>query len=398
MKIALIIERYDPTRGGAERSTVEMAACLAQLGHEITVVAGSVVEATENDDHTLPFRLHDLRISPGRTQHTYAQFQNVLADHLTGQGYDISHSMMPLLDVDIYQPRGGSTLNAMRRHIAAYDCPCVRACKRATAGWNRSRRTRIDAERRLCAAPQGPTVIALSTYVAQQFRDDYDLSDGRLRLVPNGIDVEPYTDRQACLDGHKLRQCYDPNDELALFVFVAQNFRLKGLTQLIRAAQLAKSRRQDQHRHFRIMVFGDEPFGPYYRVTAKLQLTDEILFMGSTTEMPAVLHMADAAVLPTWGDACSRTVLESLSAGRPAITTRFNGAADFLDADKFGLIIDEPDNLSALADGLLALCDRQHCQRLTQAIHDAQLHDRLSMHRHARQLVDVYEEIIRRRS
>ena len=106
--------------------------------------------------------------------------------------------------------------------------------------------------------------------------------------------------------------------------------------------------------------------------------------------MPALLYMADAVVLPSYNDACSRLILEGLAVGRAGVTTRFNGAADFLGEGKYGLVIDRCDDVEALAEALLNLCDPQHQRQMSDAIASDDVCEQVSVHRHARQLMDLY--------
>jgi len=55
---------------------------------------------------------------------------------------------------------------------------------------------------------------------------------------------------------------------------------------------------------------------------------------------------------PTWYDPCSRVVLEALAVGLPAVTTRYNGAAEVMEVGRHGTVIDEPQDVAALAQAL----------------------------------------------
>jgi UDP-glucose:(heptosyl)LPS alpha-1,3-glucosyltransferase len=236
-------------------------------------------------------------------------------------------------------------------------------------------------------------LAALSDYVGRQFKEEYQLSDDRMRLIRNGVNIDPFRNEEGRAQGKKLRSLYDPNKDKALFLFAAENLRLKGLAWLIRAADLAVRERPDHLRDFRIMVVSRQGFHAYWKLAYRLGLEQHILFMGPTTQMPALLNMCDAAVLPTFNDACSRLVLEALAAGKPAITTRYNGAADFLQDGKYGYIIDQGNDNRALADGLLQFCDPECQQRMSQAIETDNLPYQVSIQRHISELIALYEEL-----
>jgi len=395
MRIALVTERFDPARGGAERSAWELTHHLAAAGHDVTVVTRRL-DAEPEAPRGFTLRIVDAK-GPTRT----AQWRHFAqaARRATQQGYDLVHSLAPLVWADVYQPRGGSILHGARRHAASYACPLLSRLKSALGCLNRARQGRIAAERRLCHTPDGPLVLALSDYVADQFRRLYGLDGRRLRVVRGGIDVAPLRHDQAVREGHTLRQRLDPQGDLTLFLFAAENLRLKGLPELLHAAARVRQGPGPATLvpDFRLLVTSHENFAPYYRLAEKLGLDRRVIFLGATQAMPVLLHACDAVVLPTHNDACSRLVLEALAAGKPALTTRFNGAAEFLREGAYGHVIDAPARLLELADALRRLCRPEHRQTLAAAIARDRLWQQVSLTRHVEELQVVYRTLVRSR-
>jgi UDP-glucose:(heptosyl)LPS alpha-1,3-glucosyltransferase len=65
----------------------------------------------------------------------------------------------------------------------------------------------------------------------------------------------------------------------------------------------------------------------------------------------------DIYVHPTFYDSCSLTVLEALASGLPAITSRFNGAADAILSDAGGKVIQNPADAEDLARSIAHFFD-----------------------------------------
>ncbi len=399
MKIALVLEKFTISRGGAERSTYELACALAELGADVTLLAGKINTGDLDD---LPFRTRQLDVKGTTRTQRWHSLERALTVHISQNKYDVVHSMAPLSAADVYQPRGGSILHSGSRHIRSYNNFALAAVKRATAWMNMGRRARINSERAICRGLDGPLLAALSEYVAQQFRTDYGLPDERIRVIRNGVNTNRLRSEQAVSEGTELRSLYDPKGELTLFLFAAENPRLKGLEWLIRSAQQAAkqvaqqtAQQADQQltdplRDFRIMVIGGGTFKSYRSLARQLRLEQRILFMGSTSHMPGLLQMCDAVVLPTYNDACSRMVLEALAVGKPAVTTACNGAAEFLREGDYGFVIDRCDDVPALTDALLHLCDHNRQQQMCRQIEADRLYEKVSMKRHARELLALY--------
>jgi UDP-glucose:(heptosyl)LPS alpha-1,3-glucosyltransferase len=102
-------------------------------------------------------------------------------------------------------------------------------------------------------------------------------------------------------------------------------------------------------------------------------------------------------VLPTFYDPCSRFILEALAAGKPVITTRFNGASELFTNNRHGRVIDRPDNITALADALAHFTEPANIQRASQAIMEDNIKQKVSISRAAGQLKEVYDAILAKR-
>jgi len=388
MKVALITEDLNPRRGGAELSASELAQELTRQGMEVTVLARRV--AVNPEERAYQDKI--FRISAWTRTGQWRKFEQTVAAHLAETKYDIVHSLAPMQPADVYQPRGGSILYSAKRNAQTYACPVKARLKLKTLAFNRARQVRIAGERKLCESNPGPTVLALSRYVERQFKEEYKLTNSRLRVIRNGINIESIRSDPARNQGEQLRNRFDSEGKRAIFLFAAENFRLKGLTPLIEAAAQLNDQQQST-RDFLILVAGGQVYSTYYQQVQKLGLGGKVVFMGSTRNMAAMLNMCDAVVLPTFNDACSRLVLEALAAGKPAITTRYNGAADFLDEGKYGITIDEPTNIPALAEALVQLSDPQHHQQFCQRIESDRVYEQVSIRRHVIELISVYQEL-----
>ena len=388
MKVALITEDLNPRRGGAERSAGELAQELGAQGMDLTVLTRGITAQSEER----AYQDKTFRISAWTRSGQWRKFAQAVGRHLNETKYDIVHSLVPMPSADVYQPRGGSLLYSARRNAQAYACPVKARVKQLTIPFNRARQIRIAGERKLCEANSGPTILALSRYVQRQFQEEYHLADSRLRVIRNGIDTEPIRSETSREEGRRLRNRFDPEGNLTIFLFAAENFHLKGLSSLIVAADRLKETSKNK-RDFLILVAGREKYGRYYQQVQKLGLGGKIVFLGSTRSMAALLHLCDAVVLPTFNDACSRLVMESLAAGKPAITTRYNGAADFLGDGTYGIMVDEPTNTTVLADALEQLCDPLQQQQFCQAIEADRVYEQVSIQRHVAKLIEIYRGI-----
>jgi len=389
-KVAIVIERANVALGGAERSMVEVSQALSEMGLEVTLVAATGGPEAGN--------LRVLCPDAAGRRVSLSVFHRVLTEHLAQHDYDVVHSVLPFDFADVYQPRGGTYAESVRRNIASYASGAARCYKRVTALANLRRTRLLAAERRLCRRPDGPVIAALSQYVVDQLQEHYATDPPRIALILNGVRTDRPVDATAT---EKLRAriftalgCEEKAHPV-LFLFAAHNFRLKGLDRLLRA--LSTVVHNGTEHPACLVVVGAGKIARYQHLSQRLGLEEQIVFLGPVGQIQNVLSVVDVGVLPTFYDPSSRFILETLAAGKPAITTRYNGAVDHFTDGRHGKVIDTPENISALAEAVTYFADRHHIAKAAQAIAQDDLKERISVHRVARDLVRLYESILERK-
>jgi len=392
-RVAIITERANIALGGAERSVLELAAALSGVGLDVEILSAT----GQTDSRNIRILCRDER----SRRVGYAAFEHALKNHLSQNKYDIIHSVLPFAFADVYQPRGGTYAESILRHAASHPNKLVATWKRLTAFTNLRRSALLRAERKLSRGPDGPVIAALSHYVAEQFQRHYGAEPQRIVVIPNGVKIDRQFNkdqadrlRSQILARAGLKEADNP----VLLLFAANNFRLKGLNPLIRAISAAA--RHDTHRKCCLVVVGRDGTYKYRRLAKRLHLWaagQRIVFLGSVGHIQSALSIADVAVLPTFYDPASRFILEALAAGRPVITTRFNGAADLFVDGRHGKVIDTPDNVEALAEAIRFFCHTDNIEKASKAITEDNLKDNISVSRAAKELMALYESILHKK-
>jgi UDP-glucose:(heptosyl)LPS alpha-1,3-glucosyltransferase len=380
-RIAIIIERTDIALGGAERSITEVAEALSALGLEVDLLAAK----GDSDGGRIHALCRDL---PGKRV-TLAAFGEALRRHLAETHYDIVHSVLPFDFADLYQPRGGTYAESALRNAASYANPAVRLVKRWTVWANRRRMELLRAERRLCQGSTGPLIAALSHYVVDQLRTHYGADSQRIVLTLNGVAAGRQVD---AMEAKTLRSriAAETQDNPVVFLFAAHNFRLKGLDRLIRALAMTESPAC-------LAVVGAGKIDGPKRLAQRLGVANRIVFLGPLKQVQNAIAAADIGILPTFYDPSSRFILEALAAGKPVVTTRFNGAADHFTDGRHGIVVDSPDNIPALAAAIRHFTVVANVQRAALAIAEDKLVENISIRRVANELLGVYERIQERK-
>jgi UDP-glucose:(heptosyl)LPS alpha-1,3-glucosyltransferase len=383
-KVAIIIERSDVSLGGAERSVSELAEAIGAIGYETHIIAAKGQTTAQN--------IHILCADIPGKRTSYRVFARELKKHTESNHYDILHSVLPFDFADIYQPRSGTFAESIIRKAATYSFPVIRTLKRKTAFFNFRRTAWFAAERHLAEGQTGPLVVAISNYVAEQFKAHYHIPENRMVIISNGIKPAGQIDKSS-VDSMRAKLSAQPGS--ILFLFVGHDFQRKGLDCLIKAiGQLQKT---DANTPAKVVVAGRASSTTYRRLASKLGVEEKIVFLGDVKNIQELIAATDVAVLPTFDDPCSRFILEALAADKPVITTRFNGAIDLFTDNRHGRAIDDPRDISSLSEAIRCFTNRENLNRAADAIISDNLRRNVSVARVAQQLQVVYDDILAKR-
>lgn len=380
MKIALVIERMDDFRGGRETSTGQIATILASRGHEVDILCESGSWRGEGVD-VVELGRRGLTRSGRLTK-----FIAAVQARMSAEKYDIVHGMLPVPGANVYQLRSGTMpgrMAAARRRWGALGGIRVGLL----GAMNPRRRRTADLERQVVGDPK-TFCLAVSEMVAAEFRGAYGDSD-RLRVITNAVDVPPIDPEQRADWRQRLRFKMDVPSEGVVFLTIATNFRLKGIAELI-AAFAKWNDRSRPTVPVRLVVVGREMVEGYQRMASLRNIAPLTVFVPPPEEIFEWYAAADACVLLSWYDPCSRVVLEATRWGIPSLTTAWNGASEVLAACGGGVVVDSPKDTAGIVAGLDALADPSWREEMAAACRATA--DTLSMDRHVDQLLDVYRE------
>jgi len=379
MKVLIVQEHVDAGRGGAETATLEMARHLAALGLDVHLACAAGADpaaAPALTWHPIP------AAGATRALRTYRYLQGVQRLRATAR-FDVVHAVVPSLTATVYQPRGGTYVETVARTLARVRAPILRELKRLGRRFNVRQRFLARLERRLLTHYVGRvTVAAVSHYVRRQIEVQYGVPTQRIRVVFNGVDFTPLPPHEAAATRAALRARLGLDERTPVLLFVAHNFALKGLRELLSALPRVPGT---------LVVAGRDRPRRYAARAARLGVAQRVRFVGVETPVRDWYAAADVLAHPTWYDPCSRVVLEALSAGLPVVTTRYNGAAEVVQPTGCGRVVAEPADTPALAAALHEALTPE--VRRTCAAAAPELRQSLSMARHARELLALYQDL-----
>jgi len=354
IKFAVGLRDFSKKRGGAERYLVELCTRMAAEGYEVHVYA----EHQDVEDPRISF--HHVKTIPFPKSLRFLSFASRATREMENGNYDITFGVGNTLRADLLQPHGGVHWAWFWRSLRAYNHPVLWAIKflgrvfslkQWVSGWVEG------------APYQGEnlkTIIAISEMVKHDMMRWYQIPEGKITVVYNGVDTERFHPRNRQYR-EEIRRHHGIGNELVI-LFVSNNFRMKGLTYLLKALGEIK---KEGHPPFKLLILGRDRQSPYLHLARKMGILDEVIFAGSTSEPEKYYGASDLLVHPTFYDACSLTVLEALATGLPVITTHSNGAGGIITEGEEGFVISDPRDDQALVEKISLCMNRQKVERIS---------------------------------
>lgn len=335
LRIAIITRNFATHGGGAERYAVAVAEQLAAR-HEVHVFA----QAIEHDDARMSYH----RLSPMRKPRWLNQllFARKVA-RLTRTGFDIVHSHE--------NGWAGQVQTVHVRPMRHNLLPPASTLARRAVQWLKivtSLRLmtylRLEAARFRCP---GRAIGVVSQTLRDEMAASYPASQDCLHIIPPGVIVPEHPLGQ---DAARLALAL-PQDAF-LLLFVANDFRRKGLDTLLEALEHL------QPMPVHLMVVGHSAHLAEYQARSRAMGLDErVHFLGRQADMHPVYAAADLLVHPTREDTFGMVVLEAMAQGLPVVVSRapYCGLSADLDEHEAVLLHDpaSKDELGAALHALL---------------------------------------------
>lgn len=313
MKIAIVRKESGFQRGGAEAYCANLCRCLADMGHQVFLVA------RECDDNIHPELVH----VPVQVRNWSSSARN-LSFHRNSQ------IALKQLNVDrVYALSRTFPADAFRFsdpfHATWLDIRYTARWRNTLERMNPRHRTILALEREICRTQHTGAIITNSHWVRRQLLDYYNYPGERIHVVYNGVDLDKFTppSQEAIVNG-----------PLKL-LFVANDFVRKGLAFILDALHQLKTAGIACH----LTVVGRDNPLPFRKHAEKLGISAAVDFCGPSSHTRNSYRAADLLVLPTLSDPFANVCLEALACGLPVMTTTHNGASEILTEEQTGYVL-----------------------------------------------------------
>ena len=379
MRIGLVIEHFNPHRGGAEQWTYQFTERLVAGGHEVHVVAGCFAQSTDD----MPLVRH--RVDRMGSRLGFAEAAEQVLRKLS---LDVIHDMGSGWYCDLFESHDGSRFAQWQQKLNAMP-PWTRPAKRKLMRILPRYRQFRELLARQFADPNR-LILALSRMVAEDYLYYHDVQPEQIRLIYNGVDIQRFSPDHRAQYRDEVRSRLDIGKDEVLLLFVGHDFQRKGLATAIRAT----GRLLALGEPIRLVVVGGRHSARHQRLVKRCDAAEAVDFIGTIADPVPYYAAADVYVLPTFYDPCSLGVLEAAASGLASVTTRFNGAGEMLTQGRDGYLMDDPADDEELAHYLRPLMNQTLRRQMGDAARRMALQHTLQQN--CDQILEVYREITSR--
>lgn len=363
MRIALVTFNADPMRGGAERYTIELGVALRKLNHNVTILHHVALNSDTRTPNLVYSRLGRER---GSRAARYESFINAVDERSALDGFDIIHAMLPVKRCDVYQPHAGFAVEALGNGKRRKGLSRILAL--IGNRLNRKRQLYAEIERHLLTPPTQPVVVCLSSAMREKAQSAAGIGLDRLVVIPNAVDLARYDKDLRPNAGAVLREEFGIGRDHKLALFVAQDFKRKGL------AESLKAMAENDDPSLKLMVVGGDKQTPFRNLAKQLGILEKVIFAGAVADPYPFYAAADFVLFPSRSDPFGLVPAEAIAMGVPPIVSRQCGVSELLSDGHDALIIEDPRSVSQISTAIRTMSGpNKRSAMAEQCLHSRQL-------------------------
>ena len=331
MKIAIIRRKFS-FHGGAEIFINRLIESLKNRGFEITLISenwniGINKTPTKHANIKIPsfgiFRIVK-----------FLSFQAGIFLLLRKVKFDIVQSHERLLGANIYRLGDGLHLSWLKRY-------------KSISPWYKKLFLSIDPyhifvcflEKKM-ANDNDLIFVANSKLVKNELITFYNVSEKRIRLIPNGIKLSDFSKIET-KEKWKFKKKIGIDPLSPCIVFIGSGFFRKGAFELVKSLEYLEG--------FQLIIVGyDKECNKIKNLVSLMGLIDRVKFFGPQKNIQIFLNAADIYSLPSLYDPLPNSGIEALCSGLPLVVTADVGLAnDILDFNAGVVVTRDPKSIAA---------------------------------------------------
>jgi UDP-glucose:(heptosyl)LPS alpha-1,3-glucosyltransferase len=382
MKIALAVEHFDAGHGGAEQYAWGLARWLVRQGHSVEVFAAHAAFPPPGLGG-----LHSLSPRPCSAAGRSGAMAEALRHALNDRDFDVVHAFNHLWPCDVLRLDGGVHRAFEEWNARSDPTSWGRVVRRLARRLGRRDRALRKNESRQFGDPRR-RFVAVSQRVAQDMRRFYPDCEDRIRLNYNGVDLQRFSS-PSVEERLAARAAMGFSEDETVLLFVSNNYRLKGLHDLVGALPLVVAGSSGR---VRLVVAGRGRARPFVRSAMRLGVGDRVMVCPPGGDMRGRYAAADVLVHPTYYDSFGLVGLEAMACGLPVVMSRNAGMSELITSGRGAVLIDMPCPREELSAAILAASRPSF--RAEARVHNRIIAEQYPVEASYLRMSDIYREVV----
>ena len=182
-------------------------------------------------------------------------------------------------------------------------------------------------------------VLSLSGREKSIYQEYYLTQDQRFYDIPPTLDRYRRDIWQELPQRKFIRERLGINKDEYLLLLVGSGFKTKGLDRAIKAvASLTDELREKT----RLFVIGQDKEDSFRALAEKMNIEDQVDFLGGRDDVPELMKAADLLVHPAYAETTGTVILEAITYGLPVLATKVCGYANHIGKADAGMVLRSP--------------------------------------------------------
>lgn len=337
MKIGIVKRGYtEKEGGGAERYASFISNELSRRGHYVYIISDEFDESATRENIThIPVKFRKL-LSSSKTMAFHRSVRKELQKIKTDENLDLIYALSRTYPSDVFRVTEQIHAEWMKINYSIYQ------------KLNPRHRGILKLEKKIFSPKTTKSVVTNSELSKKLIKDYYNFPERRILIIRNGVDKEKYYPLQVSENKYLIRKRLFPEDEAgdkAIFLFVANDFKVKGLEYALKALGELKD---SIKKRILFVVIGNDNSKKYKSIAKHLGLVDNVKFIGKKENLRDYFIASDILLYPSIGEPFANVCLEACTCGLPVITSANNGASEIITHKKNGFIVPSAKNVDLL--------------------------------------------------
>jgi glycosyltransferase involved in cell wall biosynthesis len=355
LNVCFVSPEYFPISGGTGAYVYYLSRQLQKLGHNVHIITRHKMNLTETVDGVnityIKSEGNPLTRYWGFARSTFKKLEELNKKFV----FDIIHANLPLVPNFAIPEKSSKALVSTVHSTWKGEAEAIR--HEGLRKLNTNERFMLEFNSLLRSSEKklmkrSNALIGVSTYTKKELTEFYDITEEKIRVIYNGVDVEkfkPNTDKAG------VRRELGLEEKQKIILFVGRLYQRKGLDTLLQSIPKVIQNFKD----VKFVICGEgfkQNKEKLLKLVKKLNIDSSVLFVGyfPDEKLPDLYAASDIFVLPALYENFPFAILEAQATGLPVISTTVGGIPELITDHKNGLLV-EPANSEQLTETVMSL-------------------------------------------